>query len=60
MLMTSDRKSKLALYAVLMVVIIAGAIFQQKFSIGKIDRCEVGGGTWDHDRRVCVSEADVN
>jgi len=57
--MSRDKKQKYLLYTVLLVVIIAGSIFQQQFSIGKIDRCEVGGGVWDHDARVCLSAEET-
>lgn len=51
--MTRERKQKMLLYLVLTLVIIAGAMFQHYFSAGNIDRCEMGGGVWDHDARVC-------
>lgn len=56
--MSRDKKQKYLLYAVLLIVIIAASIFQQQFSIGKIDRCEVAGGVWDFDARVCLNETN--
>jgi len=53
--MSRDRKQKLLLYAVLLVVLVAGASFQHFVSYAKVDRCLDAGGQYDFDQKTCVN-----
>ena len=53
--MSRDRKQKYLLYAVLLIVLIAGASFQHYVSNAKVDRCLEAGFEYDFDEKRCLN-----
>jgi hypothetical protein len=53
--MSSERKQKLLLYAVLMVVLIAGSLFMNHRFV-QIDNCLDAGNAWDYDSNICSTD----
>lgn len=52
--MSRDKKQKYLLYAVLMVVIIVGSVFQHYYSNAKVDRCLDAGFEYDFNEKRCL------
>lgn len=53
--MTTERKQKLLLYAVLLIVMFAAALFMNKRFV-QIDTCLDSGSAWDYDNNICASD----
>ncbi|RKQ71794.1 hypothetical protein DES40_1124 [Litorimonas taeanensis] len=50
--MTTERKQKLLLYAVLLMIMFAAALFMNRRFV-QIDTCLDNGAAWDYDRNIC-------
>lgn len=53
--MTAERKQKLLLYAVLLIVLIAAAAFMNRRFV-QIDNCLDRGESWDYGQNICSSD----
>ncbi len=53
--MTPERKQKLLLYAVLLIVLIAAAAFMNRRFV-QIDNCLDRGDSWDYGQNICSSD----
>ena len=52
--MSREKKQRYLLYLVLLVVLLAGSIFQHYYSNAKVDRCQDAGFEYDFNAQKCL------
>jgi hypothetical protein len=53
--MSREKKQRYLLYLVLLVVLLAGSIFQHYYSNAKVDRCLDAGFEYDFNQKRCLN-----